>query len=179
VKRRFTVPSPFTVLALFLILAALATWIVPAGTYSKLAYDADDKVFLLTSPETSEQLPATAETLERLGVNTALEKFVSGDISKAVAVPNTYTAVAQNPQGLVPLAQSSIEGIYDAIDIIVLVLILGGFIGVFRMSGMFEAGVSWLAIKLKGRENFLVVIVTTLIAAGGTTFGMAEETMAF
>ena len=32
---------------------------------------------------------------------------------------------------------------------------------------------------LKGREYILIIVVTTLIAAGGTTFGLAEETMAF
>ena len=32
---------------------------------------------------------------------------------------------------------------------------------------------------LKGREHILIILVTILIAAGGTTFGLAEETMAF
>lgn len=178
-KFRFSVPTPYTVLAIFLVLAAVATWIVPAGTFSKLTYDDSGEKFVLTSPAGETELPATAQTLDSLGVSTSLQKFVDGDISRPVAVPNTYTSREQNPQGLVSLAQSPIEGIYEAMDIIVLVLILGGFIGVFRMSGMFEAGVTWLAERLKGHESMLIIIVTTLIALGGTTFGMAEETLAF
>ena len=37
-KKKFTFPSAFTILFLLLILIALATWIVPAGSYD---YDAD------------------------------------------------------------------------------------------------------------------------------------------
>ena len=44
---------------------------------------------------------------------------------------------------------------------------------------MFAAGVNWLAEKLKGKESWLIIIILSLIAVGGTTFGMAEETLAF
>jgi uncharacterized ion transporter superfamily protein YfcC len=59
------------------------------------------------------------------------------------------------------------------------VLILGGFIGIVHYSGAFDAGVGRLAIALKGREKLLIVFITTLVALGGTTFGLAEETIAF
>ncbi len=48
-----------------------------------------------------------------------------------------------------------------------------------NLTGAFDAGISWLGAVLKGREFILIILVTTLIAAGGTTFGLAEETMAF
>ena len=32
-KRRFTLPSAYTILFALIVLAALATWVVPAGTY--------------------------------------------------------------------------------------------------------------------------------------------------
>jgi uncharacterized ion transporter superfamily protein YfcC len=48
-----------------------------------------------------------------------------------------------------------------------------------NLTGAFDAGISWMAKTLKGREYILIILVTTLIAAGGTTFGLAEETMAF
>jgi uncharacterized ion transporter superfamily protein YfcC len=59
------------------------------------------------------------------------------------------------------------------------VLILGGFIGIVNYSGAFDAGVGRLAKMLKGREQLLIVFITLLIALGGTTFGLAEETIAF
>ena len=60
-----------------------------------------------------------------------------------------------------------------------LVLIIGGLIGIMNFTGAFDAGITWLANMLKGREFLLIVLVTTLIALGGTTFGLAEETIAF
>lgn len=67
---------------------------------------------------------------------------------------------------------------YDTIDIIMFVLILGGVIGVVNSSGAFDAGIAKLSVATKGKEYLLIVIITTLIALGGTTFGLAEETIA-
>ncbi|WP_406241937.1 hypothetical protein ACF3M2_13450 [Tissierella carlieri] len=44
-KKRFEFPTAFTVLFIILILAAILTYIVPAGFYSKLQYDSDQNVF--------------------------------------------------------------------------------------------------------------------------------------
>ncbi len=46
-------------------------------------------------------------------------------------------------------------------------------------SGAFDAGITKLAEILKGKEYLLIILVTALIAVGGTTFGLAEETIAF
>lgn len=48
-----------------------------------------------------------------------------------------------------------------------------------NLTGAFDAGISWMEKTLKGREYILIILVTTLIAAGGTTFGLAEKTIAF
>ena len=48
-----------------------------------------------------------------------------------------------------------------------------------NLTGAFDAGISWLARALKGHEYVLIILVTSLIAVGGTTFGLAEETIAF
>ena len=64
-------------------------------------------------------------------------------------------------------------------DVILFVLIIGGFIGIINRSGAFDAGIQWLARSMKGREKWLIIIICSLIALGGTTFGLAEETIAF
>ncbi|MGG7060691.1 YfcC family protein, partial [Clostridium tertium] len=68
---------------------------------------------------------------------------------------------------------------YDSIDIIAFVLVIGGIVGVINKTGSFTAGISALSRSLKGREAWLIVIITVLIGIGGTTFGLAEETIAF
>ena len=132
-----------------------------------------------TGMEGQKPYPATQQTLDQFDIRIALEKFTNGDIWKPVGVPGTYKKIESNPQGLTAFIQSPLRGIMEAMDVILFVLIIGGFIGVVHATGAFDAGVAWLAKKMKGRESLLIIIITTLIALGGTTFGLAEETIAF
>lgn len=71
------------------------------------------------------------------------------------------------------------KGVIESADIIFLVLFIGGLIGIMNGTGAFDSGIAWMAKALKGREFLLIILVTTLVGIGGTTFGLAEETMAF
>lgn len=72
----------------------------------------------------------------------------------------------------------SVKGVYECIDIILFVLVLGGLINILDHSGAFGAGISALSRATKGKEYILIIVVTILISLGGTTFGLAEETIA-
>lgn len=153
-KKKFVFPSAFTILFILLILIAAATWIVPAGSYD---YDAD-----------------------------------------GAPVPDTYHPVEQNPQKLLASAlKGPINGMYGiedetgnvdvwnygelfgAIDVAMFVLIIGGFLGVTMKTGAINAGIAWVVRKLKGKEKWMFPILMTIFAIGGTSYGMAEETLAF
>lgn len=176
-KRQF--PTAFTVLFIVLILAAIMTYIVPAGLYSKLEYNSDEDVFISTDHEgNTSTLPATQETLDGLNINMSVDKFTDGSIKKPISIPDTYETIEQSPQGLIPTIISPVQGIMDTVDIMVFVLILGGIIGLINKTGTFDAGIAALSKKTKGKEFLLVVVVSLLIALGGTTFGLAEETIA-
>lgn len=175
----FKLPSAQTILIIITLLVALLTWIVPAGKYDKLSYNKAKNTFSVLNEENPQELAATQASLESLQVKIPIEKFTAGDIYKAIAIPNTYQKLTPRPQGLVALIQAPIKGIIQAADIIFLVLIIGGLIGVMNFSGAFDAGISRLGNLLKSREYILIILVTTLMAAGGTTFGLGEETMAF
>ncbi|MFD2823506.1 YfcC family protein [Lacinutrix iliipiscaria] len=172
-------PSAQTILLIIAGLVTLLTWFVPAGKYDTLAYNSDSKTFTKVSQDNIETLPATQETLELLAIKIPLEKFTSGDIYKAINIPNTYKQLESQPQNFADFIKSPIKGIIEAADIIFLVLIIGGLIGIINSTGAFDAGISWLASALKGREYILIILVTSLVALGGTTFGFAEETIAF
>lgn len=177
--KKLKFPTAQTILILIAIIVTLLTWLVPAGKYDSLAYNTKSNTFIKTSLGESIELPATQETLENLNIKIPIEKFTNGDIYKPIGIPNTYKEQESNPQGLAELVMSPIKGIIAASDIIFLILIIGGLIGIMNLTGAFDAGISWMAKTLKGREYILIILVTTLIAAGGTTFGFAEETMAF
>lgn len=179
-KKKFSFPSAFTTLGIILALAALLTWVIPAGTYSKLTFDTDKSVFTVVNPKgESKELPGTQATLDSLGIKAKIDKFKDKSIYKPIAVPGTYEQVKATPQGPLDVLKAPIKGIADSFEIILFVLIIGGAIGVLNSTGTFAAGISALSRATKGREAVLIAVITTLISIGGTTFGMAEETIAF
>lgn len=177
--KKIKFPSAQSILLLIAAMVALLTWIVPAGKYDQLSYDKDTKTFTIKSAETSKKVAGTTKTLNTLGIKIPLEKFSNGDIWKPINIPNTYKKVDAKPQGFFDFIKSPIKGIIAGADIIFLVLFIGGLIGLMNETGAFDAGISWLAKTLRGKEYILIILVTVLVSVGGTTFGLAEETIAF
>lgn len=178
-KKKLEFPTAFTVLFIILIIVAVLTYIVPAGLYAKLEYNDTEDSFVVTDPSGGEEtLPASQDTLDDLDIRMDIEKFKDGSIKQSIAIPDTYETIEQQPQGILPLILSPVEGVMDTVDIMVFVLILGGIIGLINKTGAFDAGIAALSKKTRGKEFLLVVFIFALIALGGTTFGLAEETIA-
>ncbi len=174
--KKFKFPSAYSTLYIIIIFSALATWLMPAGSYDTLSYNDTSFIIEGNNPAT---IPATQANLDSLGLKMELSKFSEGKIRRPVSIPNTYNELEANPQGLKAILFAPIKGIYESIDIILFVLIIGGFIGVFQHSGALDKGVGLLAKRMEGREKWLIISLILLIALGGTTFGMQEETIAF
>lgn len=178
-KKKLSFPTAYTVLFIVLILAAILTYVVPAGSYSTLIYDDGSEGFVVNHPDGStDEYEGTQESLDELGIQIDILKFIDGSIYRPVSVPGSYEELESNPQGIKEVLQAPIQGVYETIDIMIFVLIIGGIIGILNNSGAFDAGFASLSKLTKGKEYILIVIVTFLIAAGGTTFGLAEETIA-
>jgi uncharacterized ion transporter superfamily protein YfcC len=114
------------------------------------------------------------------------ERVPSEVLGKDVPVAGSYAVTDGNPQGIFDVILAPIAGFYDpssyaanAIDVSLFVLIIGGFIGVVTATGAIDAGIARAMLRLKGRENWMIPILMALFALGGTTYGMAEETLAF
>ena len=103
----------------------------------------------------------------------------SYDYVDGVPVAGTYHAVAQNPQGVGDVLKAAFSGFYDAVDVCIFILMVGGFLGVVMKTGAVDAGVADIIRRLGGREKWLIPILMVLFGLGGTTYGMWEETMAF
>ena len=80
---------------------------------------------------------------------------------------------------LATVVMAPFNGFKEAIDVCIFILLLGGFLGVVTKTGALDAGVGSLVKKLKGNETLLIVVLMVLFSIGGTTYGMAEETVAF
>lgn len=177
--KKIQFPTAFTVLFLVTILVAGLTFVLPAGQYDTLSYNSQSQTFELHAQQTTTSLPGTQSVLDSFGITINIEKFESGALWKPVSIPGTYHQVAEGKMKWIDVIQAPLKGISESIDIILFVLIIGGFIGVMNGTGVFDTGIQQLSKKLKGKEQWLIIIVCTLMALGGTTFGLAEETIAF
>jgi uncharacterized ion transporter superfamily protein YfcC len=152
--RQFTFPTAFTILFILLILIALATWIIPAGAYQ---VDADGAPI----PGTYQSLPSNPQKL--------LVSALMGPINGMYGI--------EDASGNVNVWNSG--ELFGAIDVAMFVLIIGGFLGVTMKTGAITAGITWVVTKLKGKEKWMFPVLMTIFAIGGTSYGMAEETLAF
>ena len=171
-------PSPITILIAVIIVAALATILIPAGQYSRLSYTEGNN-FTLINKDGESALPLDQHTLDSLHIKISLEKFKSGAIRKPVSIPGTYQTIARNRQGFIEVLQAPIKGIYESIDIVFFILIIGGFMNVFNESGAMVKGLTALSYRMKGKEAWLIIILTFLFSFAGASYGMAEETLVF
>jgi uncharacterized ion transporter superfamily protein YfcC len=153
-ERHFSLPSAYTILFVLIVLAAAATWFIPAGTYE----------------------------LDENGQ----------------PIPGTYSQVEPNPQRIVvDSLMAPINGLYGitgedgsvsiwnkgelfgAIDVALFILVIGGFLGVTMKTGAIQTGIARIVRRLEGRESWMIPILMVVFAIGGTTYGMAEESLAF
>jgi uncharacterized ion transporter superfamily protein YfcC len=177
--KKIKFPSAQTVLLIIAAFVALLTWCIPSGQYDRLSYNKDDNSFVKTSLDNSIILEASQKTLNDLQVKIPIKNFTSGAIYKPISIPGTYKKLEARPQGFKEFILAPLKGIIAVSDIIILVLFIGGLVAIVNYTGAFEAGITRLSVLLKGKEFILIIAVTSLIALGGTTFGLAEEKIAF
>lgn len=152
-KRKFTFPTAYTILALLIVVFALLTFVIPAGKY-----DTD---------------------------------------ANGAPIPGTYHSVPSNPQNLQDVFLAPINGmygiedtagyvnvynsgaLYGAIDIAMFILMIGGFLGITMKTGAIDVGITTLVKRLGTNGRLLIPIMMIVFAAGGTSYGMAEESLAF
>ncbi len=153
-KKPFTFPTAFTILFLLLILIAVATYIIPAGSYD---YN-----------EEGEPIPGTYHAVEA-NPQAPLKSALKGPINGMYGI--------EASDGSVDVWNSGV--LFGAIDVALFVLVIGGFLGVTMKTGAINAGIAAVVARLKGKEKWMFPIMMTIFAIGGSTYGMAEETLAF
>lgn len=114
------------------------------------------------------------------------DRIANEALGRDTPVPGTYHQVDSAPQGIIDALIAPIAGFYDpvsysanAIDVSLFVLVIGGFLGVVNGTGAVTRGIEAAMVRMKGREKWMIPFLMGLFAAGGTTYGMAEETLAF
>lgn len=153
-KRGFRFPSAYTILFLLIVLVAIGTWFIPAGSYD---YNED-----------GEPIPGTYHVVE---------SNPQRIIADGIMAPIHGMYGIQDDTGNVNIYNYG--ELYGAIDVALFVLIIGGFLGVTMNTGAIDAGIAAITRRLKGKEKWMIAALMVVFALGGTSYGMAEETLAF
>ena len=159
VKKKLRSPSAFTVLFVVIALMAALTWVIPSGQY-KLDKDGNRE----------------SGTYSKVDKQKIVDLDDSGEPKKD---DDGNTVTHDGRQGLWDAFIAPIKGMSEKLDVIVFVLILGGFLGVTMKTGALDATLGALLRKMKGKEKWLIPILMVFFSIGGTTYGMQEETVAF
>lgn len=104
------------------------------------------------------------------------------DSGRTVTVPGTFEYVESNPQGLEEVLTAPIRGIIQVANIIGFIFIVGGAFAVIQNTGAINAGLSRLVGFLKNKPGLSIWVIPLAMftfSLGGSTFGLAEETIPF
>jgi uncharacterized ion transporter superfamily protein YfcC len=153
-RHGFRLPSAYTILFALIVLMALATWVVPAGVY-----DLDDS----GSP-----IPGTYHEVDGHPARILVDSLTA-PINGLYGIENNKGNINYYNKGF----------LFGAIDVALFIIVIGGFLGVTMRTGAIQNGIGRLVTRLRGRERWMIPILMTVFALGGTTYGMAEESLAF
>jgi uncharacterized ion transporter superfamily protein YfcC len=153
-KKGFKFPTAYTILFLLIVIVVIATWIIPAGEYEL--------------NEEGEPIPGSYHQVEQNPQRI---------ITDGLLAPINGMYGLQAEDGSVSVYNSG--DLYGAIDVALFVLVIGGFLAITMATGAIDAGIGAITSKLKGRERWMIAILMIVFALGGTSYGMAEETLAF
>ena len=154
-RRRFALPSAYTILFVLIVITALATWFIPAGKYETEPDGAP-------IPGTYHEVPSNPQRIV---------------VDSLLAPINGLYGIESAEDGSISVWNSG--ELFGAIDVALFILVIGGFLGVTMKTGAIQGGISSIVSRLRGRESWLIPILMAVFALGGTTFGMAEESLAF
>ena len=98
---------------------------------------------------------------------------------RMAVVAGTYHAVAPSPVGVWGAVRSVQLGIVAAASVVAFVFLVGGAFSVVEETGALSRAVDWLTRRLRDRGALVIPASSLFFAAGGITFGMGEEIVAF
>src|SRR6478672_11970075 len=153
-RRGFKLPSAYSILFALIVITAIATWLVPAGTY-----DLD---------KNGSPLPGTYHTVD---------SHPARIITDSLTAPINGLYGIEDAKGNINYYNSGV--LFGAIDVALFIIVIGGFLGVTMRTGAIQSGIARLVSRLKGRERWMIPILMMVFALGGSTYGMAEESLAF
>lgn len=194
-KRGFKFPTAFTILFLVLLLVWALTFVIKPGSYAYVSCDGG----------TPKPIPGTfANTTVNLTFVNRLYDLWLSPVNGLYGIRAPSEPVANAPADIVKAGQQTcgasttgqpvtteivtppadtgpynVGDLAGAAQVFLFVLAIGAFITVTIRTGALDAGISRVTQRFRTRGLLLVGILMVIFSIGGTTYGMAEETLGF
>lgn len=151
-------PSAFTVLAGVTLVVWTLAFVIPTGRYD-------------TSAESGAPIPGSYHSVDS-GLS-----FVDRLYQLFLAPINGLYGIKASDGGFIGPYETG--ELFGAAGVFMFVIAIGIFITLAMKTGAIDIGVARVANRFSGRGAVLIVILMVLFSIGGTTEGMAEETLGF
>ena len=148
--KQFKVPHVYAIIFALMVIFAVLTWIVPSGSYQRQEVNGRE-VTVAGTYEQSEKTYIDEETGDEVDLR----------------------------QGVFDVLQAPTRGIQEAIEVVAFILIVGGSFQVITKTGAITSGMGRVVRRFKNKDILIIPIAMVLFALGGTSFGIAEETLPF
>lgn len=148
-------PHVFVLLTMVIMVVSALTWVIPSGQYERVEKTIGDARRTIVVPGTYAAVPRHRSV-------------------ESVFLPQENTSYS-SPVSLIQMFSSIPRGMTKAADIIFLIFIIGGVLGIIQRTGAIT-GLIYTAIQRYGRSGpLLTVILLFFIGVSASTLGMGEE----
>ncbi|MCH9718772.1 MAG: YfcC family protein [Actinomycetia bacterium] len=188
-KKGFKFPTAFTVLFFVLLLVWGLTFIIPSGSYTYVACGEDSPKPIPGSYQQTESETSFQDSLADLLLSPVnglygiqepqvpaenVDAAVQGEADELCA---GETAEIVTAPGVIGPYESG--ELFGAVSVFFFVLAIGAFITVTMNTGALDAGIGRLTHRFRTRGTTLIIVLMFVFSLGGTSYGMAEETLGF
>jgi uncharacterized ion transporter superfamily protein YfcC len=157
VATRWRFPSAFTVLFGVTLAVWLLAFVVPSGLYK-------------VDAESGRPIPGSyARVASDVKIWSRLKDLFLSPVNGLFGVKSSTGFIGPYEKG----------ELFGAAGVFLFVLAIGVFITMTMRSGAIDAGIARIDARFGGRGVVLIVLLMVIFSIGGTTEGMAEETLGF
>lgn len=112
------------------------------------------------------------------------DRVTDPNSGRTVVDPQSFHRVEQNPVKVFSFTEPHLfsavhKGMQDGGGIIFFIFMVAGAFSMIQGTGAIDAGIGRLAIKVKDKGFLIIPVMLFVFGFGGSTIGMAEETIVF
>ncbi|MBS4538133.1 YfcC family protein [Clostridium sp. D2Q-11] len=109
----------------------------------------------------------------------SFDRYIDSETGISYVVPDSYEQMPKSYLSVFKIFESIPEGMMQAGNIIIFVLIAGGSFGIIQSTGTINRIIENIVVRYGGKEKKIIPLVMIIFSLAGAVFGTAEEALPF